>query len=221
MIGHAGDRVRVVDGVGALLHRDGAEVFRGRAVDVLVAAAPHREPLRRDEVSVRGGELAFARRQHAVHRLAVAGARAQDAVHDHDIGLPGDDRGGRTGDHRRDRVAAAHHALAPAEVVDADRVRDLHRRRRVATGVTGEAVDVARCEAAVAQRVARSFAGHAERGAARLPDERGSPDPHDRRVTQRASCHRRPPVRRDRLVSRLPRPIRAVPGPDVGYIVFG
>ena len=137
----------------AFLHRDGAEVLRRRAVDVLVTPAPHREPLRRHEVAVRRGELSLARCQHAVHRLAVAGARTQAAVDDDHLGLAGDDGRRRPRDHGRDRVASAHHALAPAEVVDADRVRDLHRRRRVAGRVAREPVDVARSEPAVAQRI--------------------------------------------------------------------
>ena len=125
--GRTGDRVRIAHRVRALLNCDGAEVLRSRAVDVLVAAAPHREPLRGNEVPLRCGELALSSREHLVHRLAVTRLRSQDAEDDDHLGLTGDDRGRGPGDHRRHHVAAPHHAGAPAQVVDADRVRDLHR----------------------------------------------------------------------------------------------
>ena len=119
------------DGVLAALDRDRTEVLGGRAVDVLVAPAPHGEPLRRGEVAVRHGELPVAAGAHQpTAGRAVAGVRAEHAEHDGHVGLAGHHRRRRPGDRRGHGVAAAHDAGVPAEVVDADGVGDVHRLRR-------------------------------------------------------------------------------------------
>ncbi len=186
------ERVRVGRRVSPVGDRDRAEVGRGGAVLVHVAARLHRhggrgraEPHRVGPgvVEAVGVDLGGRRERE----LAEARLRplVEAAVADHDVGDPGRDR------HRRllhGRAGRATAVVDPAEEAQL-RYAELAGHRDLRGGVHRERrqpVDVGGGQAAVGQRGPHRLDGELQLGSAGLLGELGRPDADDRRLAAEA-----------------------------------
>ena len=196
-----GDRPSAHDGVGiglcmrAARHRNGAEVFALRAVQVHVSPRRQRHHLGRREQSVRFEVGAHARcapadRSAAETRCAAAGSLVHGPKRDHAIGHAGR-HGHRPQQDRTDRPAApAVRRLAiepqrgnPEIGRNIDRVVVVHRE-------LGDPVDVARRESGVFDRIPNGLDRQTHLAAARILRVFGMPDAHDGGlVLQRCRIH--------------------------------
>jgi hypothetical protein len=197
----APDGVLVGSGVGPLGGGDLAEVLGGRAVDVLVAPAPHGKPLGRHEEPRGRVELVDPRDLHGSLDGAepVARAAVERAVDEDGLGQPRLDHRSRRGDLVGHQVAAAVHAVGPRHLVSAQAVRHLDGLRRVVGVERAHAVDGVHRQAGIGKRLTAHVDGHRRRGPPRSPGVLGAADPHD------GDGHRSPGIRgsaRDRGAAR-------------------